>query len=55
MIEGNNPGTDRKNSYYFIFWKDILKSYQTETKLPEFSRNKDREDPKIRKNDVNLH
>ena len=55
MTEGNNPGTDRKNSYYFIFCPDILKSYQTETKLLEFSRNKDREDLKIRKSDVNLH
>ena len=55
MTEGNNPGTDRKNSYYFIFCPDILRSYETETKLLEFSRNKDREDPKIRKSDVNLH
>ena len=41
-----------KNSYYYC--PDILKTYQRETKLFEFSQDSNRATLKIRKNDVTL-
>ena len=38
MNEGNIPSTDRKNSYYFIYFLNILNTYQRETKLFKFSQ-----------------
>ena len=30
MTEGNIPGTNRKNSYYCIYYPHMLKTYQRE-------------------------
>ena len=39
MNEGNIPGTDRKkNGYYYIYSMNMLKTYQRENKLFEFSQ-----------------
>ena len=43
-----------KNSYYCIYSKDILKTYQRENKLFEFSRYTNREKLRKRKNDLTL-
>ena len=44
----------RKNNYYCIYCLDMLKTFQRETKLFEYSRNMNREEMSIRKNDVTL-
>ena len=54
MTEGNIAGADRKNSYYCAHFPDILKTYQRETALFKLSRNMNRKQLKIRKNDVTL-
>ena len=54
MIESNILGSDWKNNYYCIYCSDMLKNYQGETKLLEFSRDANREELRIGKNDVTL-
>ena len=44
----------RKNNYYCIYCLDMLKTFQRETKLFEYSRNMNREEMSIRKNNVTL-
>ena len=53
MAKGNILGKDRINSYYCISCPDMLKTYQRDTELFEFSRDTSREDLEI-KNDVTL-
>lgn len=42
MID-NTPGRDWKNSYFCIYCPDMLKDYQKEIKLFEFSQDRKRE------------
>ena len=49
MID-NTPGADWKNSYFCIYFPDMLKDYQIENKLFELSLDRKREYLKIRKN-----
>ena len=46
--------TDRKHSYNGICCPDMLKTYQKETKLFKFSRDTNRKELKIKKNDFSL-
>lgn len=43
MTEGSIPVADPKSSYYRIYCPDMLKTYQSETELIEFSRDTKRE------------
>ena len=43
------PDADRKNSYYYIYFPDMLQTYQRETKLIEFTRDRNTKQSKIRK------
>ena len=36
ITEGNIFGTDQKISYYCVYYPDMLKTYQRQTKLYEF-------------------
>ena len=38
MTEGSIPGADQENIYQCIYHQDMLKPYQRETKLLQFSR-----------------
>ena len=49
MAKGNVLGKDRINSYYCISCPDMLKTYQRDTALFEFSRDTSREDLEIKK------
>ena len=49
MIEGNISGTDLKNSSYCIYYPDMLKTYQRETKFFEFSRDANKKGLQMRK------
>lgn len=51
MTEDNIPATNLKNSYYCIYGMDMLKTSKREIKLFEFSRDLNKEDLRIRKND----
>ena len=51
MTEGNIPGADKKTVIIYIFPEYVN---QSETKLSEFSRDLNKEEFKIRKNDVTL-
>ena len=44
----------KKNIYYCIYYLDILKTYQRESKLLDFSQDANKEELKIRKNNVTL-
>ena len=37
MTEGNIYGTDRKSTYYCVYCPNMLKTYQRQSKLFEFS------------------
>ena len=57
MTEGNIPSTDRKNSYYFIYFLNMLNTYQRETKLFKFSPYTNGDEftkKKPKKNDITL-
>lgn len=49
MTEDNILDTDRKSSYYCVFYPDMSKTYQSENNFFEFTR-----DMKIRKIDITL-
>ena len=57
MTEGNIPSTDRKNSY-FIYFLNMLNTYQRETKLFKFSPYTNGDEftkkKKQKKNDITL-
>ena len=53
MTEGNIPGADQKSSFYCTDCPNMLKTYQREIGLFEFSRDSYREELKL-KNEVIL-
>ena len=54
VVDDNILGKDWKNSHYYIYCPHLLKTYQRDNKLFEFSRDTNREElNKTRKKDVN--
>ena len=53
MTEGNIPGTDKKTVIIVLFLPEFVKKL-TKTKLFEFSQDTNREELKIRKNEITL-
>ena len=49
MMEGNILGTGRKNSYFYVYFTDMLKNYQRQVRLFKFSQKQRR--AKDEKND----
>ena len=49
MTEGNTPSADLKKSYCSIYYPNMLKNYQSQTKLFEFSQDTNREELQIKK------